>query len=122
MIPTRLLIALVACLAVPLLLGGVDRTIVDVALVANLLLLCVAITDLLISPTPRRVQVERSVSEVLSVGADNPAVLVFQNRNTRAVEATVHDDAGPLCRTSKLPQTMVLKPWETVSMHYSVQP
>ena len=68
MIPSRRLVLLVAFLSVPLLLSGLNRTTADVALLANLLLLGVALLDLLISPALEDVEIERRISDVLSLG------------------------------------------------------
>lgn len=77
MIPTRRLVLIAAFLAMPLMLSGLNRSAADIALVLNLVLVAVACADLLISPGPGSVAVHREVSEVLSVGASNPATLRF---------------------------------------------
>ncbi|MFM8475529.1 MAG: DUF58 domain-containing protein, partial [Planctomycetaceae bacterium] len=69
MIPSRRLLLLTALLAIPMLLAGVNRSLADVALIANLLLLAIAFLDLLISPVPTDVAIHRELAEVLSVGA-----------------------------------------------------
>lgn len=122
MIPSRRLIIIAAILALPLLTAGLHRGAADIALILNLLLAMVACLDLLISSSPSDVEVEREISEVLSVGAHNPAKLIFRNRSGHLLHLTVHDDAGPLCETEDLPQTIDLLPWKDVGVHYSVRP
>ena len=55
--------------------SGINRDVADLALLVNLVLVAVACVDLLISPDPDQIDVRREISEVLSVGASNPASL-----------------------------------------------
>ena len=80
MIPSRRLVLTAAILAMPLLLAGLNRSAADAALLLNLVLVAVACVDLLISPSPNDVAIHREISEVLSVGASNPATLTAHNR------------------------------------------
>ena len=103
MIPTRRLVLIATVLALPLLLAGIDRSMADIALLLNLVLVAVACVDLLISPSPSLVSVERNISEVLSVGAANPASLTVRNRSLVPLTVTLHDDPGLQCETDRLP-------------------
>ena len=90
MIPSRLLITLAVVLTLPLLLGNVQdvfadslpvfggldvsgRTLADLALLANLALATAAAVDIFISGSPLELEIERNISDVLSVGTRNPA-------------------------------------------------
>ena len=108
MIPSRRLVLLAALLSLPLLFSGLDRTVADTALLANLLLLGLAVVDLLISSSPHDIEVLRRISDVLSLGADNPAVLQVRNLSQQPLEIELHDDAGPLCAVERLPQSLEL--------------
>lgn len=139
MIPSRLLIIIAVLLTTPLLLGGVGdvfpdsvpgigdidlsgRTLADVAMLLNIGLVVVAGVDLLVSGSPDEVDVEREVSDVLSVGTPNPVRLVFKSRCRLPLTLTVHDDPGDLCETERLPQTALLEPWKERSLTYTVTP
>lgn len=122
MIPSRRLVLLVAFLSVPLLLSGLTRTTADVALLANLLLLGVALLDLLISSVPEDLQIERRISDVLSLGADNPAVLQVRNTSPYPLQVELHDDPGPLCTVDRLPQTLQLAAGKAGEVSYAVRP
>ena len=122
MIPSRRLIYTAAVLALPLLMSGVYRPAADTALLLNLILVMVACVDLLISPAPKDVEIEREVSEVLSVGAVNPASLVIHNRSGYPLTITLHDDPGELCEVEKLPQTVDIPEWKQERISYSVKP
>lgn len=122
MIPTRRLILLLVVLALPLLLAEVVPVVADIALLLNLGLLAAVIADLLISARPSQLQVRREVSDVLSLGDDNPARLIVTNRSSRPIQLTVHDDSGPLCRTDRLPQTQIAPVDRSIEYAYSIRP
>ena len=122
MIPTRRLVLLAAFLAMPLLLAGINRSAADAALLLNLVLVAVACVDLLISPGPNEVEIRREVSEVLSVGAANPASLIVRNRALATLTLTLHDDPGPLCEVDRLPQTLCIASGKEASISYTVKP
>ena len=122
MIPTRRLITLAVLLVLPLALGGVQRSVADAALVANLVLLVLAGVDLLISTAPGKIEIERMISDVLSVGVSNPSRLIVRNRSRQVVSLTLHDDPGSLCRVERMPQTKSLPPWKEQTFAYDVVP
>ncbi len=122
MIPTRRLVVIAAVLAMPLMLAGLNRSAADTALLLNLVLVAVACVDLLISPGPSDVEIRREISEVLSVGASNPATLILRNRSQGALTLTVHDDPGPLCEVDRLPQTITVGSGKEGTVHYVVKP
>ena len=122
MIPTRRLVILAALLAIPLMMSSIDRAVADIALLANLVLVAVACVDLLISPSPNDIDIDREISEVLSVGASNPASLVVRNRSHAKLSISLHDDPGPMCTVERLPQTIDLAPDKSETVHYIVTP
>ena len=122
MIPSRRLVLTAAILAMPLLLAGLNRSAADTALLLNLVLVAVACVDLLISPSPNDVAIHREISEVLSVGASNPATLTVRNRTGLTLAITLHDDPGPLCEVDRLPQSVTVGPGKEETIHYSVKP
>jgi len=122
MIPSRRLVLAVTCLAMPLMLAGLNRNVADVALLLNLVLVAAACVDLLISPGPGDVAFHRDVSEVLSVGASNPVSMTVRNGSQVALTITVHDDPGPLCEIDRLPQTVDVAPRKEATVHYNVKP
>jgi uncharacterized protein (DUF58 family) len=122
MIPTRRLVLLAALLAIPLMLSGINRNLGDTALLVNLVLVAVACVDLLISPNPEQIEVRREISEVLSVGASNPASLIVRNRSYHRLLLSLHDDPGEMCSVQRLPQTITLEPDKELTVHYTVTP
>lgn len=139
MIPSRLLIIVAVLLAIPLMTAGIEdllpawlpglgplqlsgRTVADVALLLNVALVIAAGVDLLISGSPDEIDIDRDLSDVLSVGTSNPVTLTLRSRCRLPLTVTVHDDAGPLCETERLPQTVLLPPWKEQSVHYAVTP
>ncbi len=122
MIPARRLIGLLFLMTLPMFLAGINRNISDLALLANLGLLTIALIDLWISPPPKRIEIQRDVSDVLSVAARNPVQLRLQNHAGIPLRVSVHDDPGPLAETRDLPQTVLLPPWKEQSVHYALVP
>lgn len=122
MIPGRRLVIAVALLSLPLLASGLSQTVADAALLLNLILVALACVDLWISPSPSKIQVERQVSSVLSVGTSNPVTLAVRNGSMHPLRITVHDDAGPLCHVEKLPQELPIPAGTESVFHYSVRP
>lgn len=122
MIPARRLVIIAAILAFPLLLSGFSQAVADIALLLNLILVCVAAVDLLISPSPSDLEVHRQISEVLSVGASNPATLIVRNRTIHTLNVSLHDDPGPLCTVERLPVTITIAPDKEVEVAYVVKP
>ena len=139
MIPSRRLIMLAILLTTPLLLGGVEdiapdaipvlgsinvsgRTLADLALLLNVVLVVVAGVDIMISGSPDEVEIQREISEVLSVGTPNPSKLVLRSKCRLPLTVTVHEDPGELCEADRLPQTITLAPWKEGSVNYSVTP
>ena len=122
MIPSRLLISLSVLLIIPLMLGGMNRSLGDTAVLMNLLVVIAAGVDLLVSPAPRQVEVERDVSEVLSVGISNPAGLQLHNLSATTLSVSIHDDAGEMCDVEDMPQTVTLAPKGTEKVRYHIRP
>ena len=139
MIPSRLLILLALLLTTPLLLGGVEdvfsdrlpglgaldlsgRTVADIALLLNVVLVIVAGVDVLISGSPDDIEVDREISEVLSVGTPNPSKILLRNKSRRPLNVLVHDDPGPLIETERMPQEVDLQPWKEAEVTYTVAP
>ncbi len=139
MIPSRRLIVLAILLTTPLLLGGVadvmpdvfpgvggidvsGRTLADLALLLNVVLVVIAGVDVLISGSPDDIEIEREISEVLSVGTPNPSRLVLRSKCRLPLLVTIHDDPGELCETDRLPQNVWLAPWKEKCITYTVTP
>jgi uncharacterized protein (DUF58 family) len=122
MIPSRRLIVVAALLTLPLLTAGLNRSLADAALIANLMVLLLALLDLLISPGPASLEITREISDVLSAGTSNPAALLIRNTSGHGIRITVHDDPGPHCTVEGLPQTVLVTPWKQVQVTYFVRP
>ncbi len=139
MIPSKLLISLAILLTTPLLLGGVadvfpdflplvggidlsGRSLADTALLLNIALVVAAGVDVLVSASPTDIEAAREISDVLSVGTQNPAKVVLRNQSRHSLNLSIHDDAGELCETDRLPQTLKLPPWKEQSVSYTVTP
>jgi uncharacterized protein (DUF58 family) len=94
----------------------------NMGLAANLLIILAAMVDLLLTPSPRDIEVSREVSEVLSVGASNPVELRLLNRSQVEIEVEVTDEFPEPGRADDLPIAARLKMWKEVSATYHVVP
>lgn len=122
MIPRPRLIGLVALAAVPFALAHVYPDGVRVGTMANLLILVVALLDRVLSPSPRRLVVERLVSDVLSVGSRNPVTLRVENRAQTAVRVELVDTPPEPCRTTGLPARMKVPAGRAREVTYHLWP
>lgn len=139
MIPSQRLIALAILLATPLLVGGAGdvypdflpggsainisgRSLADIALLLNIVLVVVAGVDLVVSGSPDDIEIEREISDVLSVGTANPAKIILRSKCRLPLHVSVHEDAGYLCESERLPQSIDLAPWKENSVSYNVLP
>jgi uncharacterized protein (DUF58 family) len=121
MIPTRPLVLLsFLALAVATLLGilglprlamyMIDATVASAVLVDALLL------------RGRRVDVERNVGSILSVGRGNVVTLSLRNTSRRTLRGTVSDDPVRDALTQGLPASFVLPPLGFATLRYEVTP
>lgn len=139
MIPSQRLIALAILLATPLLVGGAGdvypdflpggsainvtgRSLADFALLLNIVLVVVAGVDLMVSGSPDDIEIEREISDVLSVGTPNPAKIILRSKCRLPLYVSIQEDAGDLCDTERLPQSVALEPWKETPVNYTVIP
>ena len=96
MMPRLPLIGLIALTGLPLIFGIVDPAIAVTGELLTLLIVVIAVLDLVISPSLRKIEFERDCSDVMSVGARNVVRIKLINRNRTTVTIEVHDEPpGP---------------------------
>src|SRR5579863_2757825 len=88
----------------------------------NLLILAAALLDLAVSPSLRRIDVEREMSDVMSVGARNAIRMWLTNRNRQEVKIDFQDEPPAPCATDGLPFVMTLSPLKGRYRVYHVEP
>jgi uncharacterized protein (DUF58 family) len=88
----------------------------------NLLIFVVAILDLAISPSLRRIDVEREMSDVMSVGARNAIRIWLTNRNRQDIKIDFQDEPPQPCATDGLPFVMSLASLKARYRVYHVEP
>ncbi len=91
-------------------------------LAANLLIVLTAMVDLLLTPSPREIEVSREVSEVLSVGTSNPVSLQLLNRSQQEIDIEITDEFPEPGRADDLPIAARLETWKEVTATYHVVP
>jgi hypothetical protein len=88
----------------------------------NFLVLGLALVDLVISPSLRRIEVQREMSDVMSVGARNAVRVWLTNRNRSAVTVEFQDEPPQPCATDGLPFISSLAPLKARYRVYYVEP
>ena len=122
MMPRRLLLALFALAGIPLAAGIFVPLVGQLGVLLTVLVFVVALADLAMSPSLARIEVERQVGDVMSVGAKNPVRVRLRNRNRRGVRLELHDEPPAPCTIFDLPATVDLAPGRTREVTYHVQP
>ncbi|MEZ6049122.1 MAG: DUF58 domain-containing protein [Planctomycetaceae bacterium] len=122
MIPQPRLIILMLFFLLPFIVGiwlPEGTTIGRIGLVAFLVLVTF---DYFLSSDFKKILVERSVSEAMSVGVPNPVKLIVQNRNPATIILQLHDEPPEPSTLEGLPVTIVLRPQRETSVSYHAIP
>lgn len=89
---------------------------------ANLLILLVALADLVLSPSLRKIDASREAAAVMSVGARNAVRIWLTNRNRRALTLEFHDEPPLPSAADGLPFEVTLAPERARYRVYHVEP
>ncbi len=122
MIPRTPLLFSVALAGAALVLGMWHPAFTLVGLATNGVLALVAGLDLYRTVRPDRIETSREVSDVLSVGAQNPVVLRLLSRAPVPVTIELTDEPPEPSRVEGLPVEVELKPQREVEVTYHVYP
>jgi len=122
MMPRARLIGLMSLFLIPLIVGVWWPPARVIGIFGSAGLIVFALWDLITSPNPRRIDVQREANDVLSVGANNPVQIYLRNRNSSQVTLSVHDEPPAPCDFEDLPFTHTLQPNKTHSHTYLVTP
>jgi len=121
LVPTRRLAALAGAAIALAILAGYAKQGRTAWLAADALLLLGALVDALFARGVR-VEVERQVAEIFSVGRINAVTIELRNRTRRRLRVVVDDDPLPEVNRAGLPATIDLAPHATASLRYDVTP
>jgi uncharacterized protein (DUF58 family) len=122
MLPSPLLLLLFALAGVPLVMGIFDPTVGQLGVLVTLAVFGLALGDLVVSPRPARIEVQREAGEVMSVGARNAVRIWLRNRNRTSVGVQIHDEPPQPSTTFDLPLVIELPPDRTACGTYHVEP
>jgi uncharacterized protein (DUF58 family) len=121
MIPTRRLVALaLGALVIAVLVGVLGAAKLPLLVVDGAIALA-ALADVWLI-RGRRVEVERSVGAILSVGRTNIVTLSLRNMNGRALRGTVADDPIVDARAEGLPAPFVVPAHGVATVRYELTP
>ena len=121
MLPTRRLVALAFLAASVSVVAGYVHELRSALFVLDGLLVVGVALDAILG-RKSRVQVERQVAGVFSVGRANPIVLHLRNRSSRSIRGVVADDPLESCEALGNPADFELAANGTTSIRYQVMP
>ncbi len=98
------------------------RFVNNLGVLLNFLIFGLALVDLIVSPSLRRIDIEREMSDVMSVGARNAIRIWLTNRNRQAVTVDFQDEPPRPCATDGLPFIVTLAPLKARYRVYHVEP
>ncbi len=107
---------------IPFVLGIWIPSLSGVGYVYNGLILAAALADLMLTPRQKEIRVSREVSEVLSVGAENPVLLRVKNRARLPIEVELMDEPPIPNEIRGLPVTLKLLSHKEKIVRYHVEP
>jgi uncharacterized protein (DUF58 family) len=122
MMPRARLIGLMMVFLIPLTLGVWWPPARVIGIFGSAGLMIFSLIDLVLSPSPRKIDVQRQANDILSVGANNPVQIFLRNRNATKVTLSVHDEPPAPCDFEDLPFTQTLQPDKVHSQTYLVTP
>lgn len=99
-----------------------ERVLNSLGVTLNFLIFALALLDLAISPSLRRIEVEREMSDVMSVGARNAIRIWMTNRNRAEATVEFQDEPPQPCATDGLPFIMTLAPLKSRYRVYHLEP
>ena len=122
MIPEWRLVAALLVPALPLAAGAVVPALQPLAPLLLLAVLALLALDWRLTPSPRRLEVQRVHEARLSIGAENPIEVTLENRSRRALRVWVRDEFPPGLRASALFLDGRLEPGEERRLGYTLWP
>ena len=122
MLPRFFFIMMLLLASVPLVAGIWEPPVGQMGVLLTLLIFAMALVDLIISPRPGRIEVEREVAEVLSVEARNPVRIWLRNTTPYRLSVEIHDEPPQPATISELPTIVELGPHQAQQITYHIEP
>lgn len=113
---------MLALASVPLIVGVWEPAIGQMGVLLTLLIFAVALVDLVVSPRPHLIEVERTVADVLSVDARNLVTIWLRNPTSSRLYLDIHDEPPQPCTLLELPASVDLGPHQATQITYHVKP
>jgi uncharacterized protein (DUF58 family) len=98
------------------------RLVIGLGVALNFLIFIAALVDLAVSPSLKKVEVQREMNAVMSVGARNAIRVWLTNRNRQEVVIEFQDEPPMPCATDGLPFVVNLAPLKARYRVYYVEP
>jgi uncharacterized protein (DUF58 family) len=122
MIPSLRLLLLLLLGAMPMAGASLVPPLIWLALVYFLVVLALLIADVLLTPSPQQLEVERIHDNRLSLGADNLITVLLANRSPRRVHFTLRDEYPHQLPSDALFIQDELAPYDIYEARYHVHP
>ncbi|GAB4148010.1 MAG: DUF58 domain-containing protein [Planctomycetaceae bacterium] len=122
MMPRLPLLGLVILAGIPLVWGIFNPIMAPIGALLTVGVVVIAVLDLLTSPSPSNVDVQRQTSDVMSVGARNAVHVTLRNRNRFPIRILLHDEPPSPCSMPDLPLEIKLGAGRKKTVTYHVQP
>ena len=120
-VPTQRLVVLAFVATGVAVLAGFVPAFQVPLLVLDFVILVATIADVITS-LGHRLQVERSASEIFSIGRPNVVTLTIRNRSPRSIDATISDDPLGDALAEGLPAATPIAPHATILVRYEITP
>ena len=98
------------------------RLVIGLGVALNFLIFTAALADLAVSPSLKRVDVQREMNDVMSIGARNAIRVWLTNRNRQEATIEFQDEPPQPCATDGLPFIVTLAPLKARYRVYYVEP
>jgi len=121
-IPSVRLLWLAALPALPLALAAWAPDLVGVGVILDLVVVLLALGDLLLTPSPSRVELAREVPEVLSAGAPHAVQLHVRNLSRETLDLDLSDEPPVPSDALGMPARLRLPAGKAATVVYQVVP
>ncbi|VAX36825.1 putative membrane protein [hydrothermal vent metagenome] len=122
MMPRLQLMFFLGLAGIPFAVGLFEPAVIQYGLILTMLVCILAIFDILLTPSLRKVEIGRDVGEVMSVGAKNSVKIWLKNHNRRRIKVHVHDEPPQPCTIYDLPFHVRLSSKKKQTITYYVKP
>ncbi len=120
--PRPFFLMMIGLASIPLMAGIWEPPVGQMGVLLTLLIFAVALIDLVISPWPHQIEIDREVAEVLSLEARNAVKIWLRNPTLYRLSLEIHDEPPKPSTVFDLPVAVEMGPHQARQITYHVQP